>query len=189
MKKIFIALLVLCFSSAALKAQLSLRPQVGINAPSITEDLVNGEWTSDVGYQFGADIQFGGDTYLQAGLNFQTTKLGIKDVGDIDVSNINIPVVLGFRFSEESKVLGLRLFVGPNFALTVNESLDDAITEINKDNFNDFKISGLAGAGLDLGLFFADVAYNFALNDFIESDNVTAKQNMFIINVGLRLGF
>jgi len=173
-------------------SQLSLRPQVGVNSPSISEDLQVGNWDSSVGFQFGADLQIGSTLYFQAGLNFQTAKLSIEDIGGLDVSNINIPAYVGYKFGEsgENKAFGFRLFAGPNFTLKVSEDLDDAINEINTDNIKSFRISGAAGAGIDISILFVDVIYNFGLTDFIEGDAIdNSKKNIFLINAGIRLGF
>lgn len=170
-------------------SQLSLRPQIGVNSPSISDNLAVGDWGSSVGYQFGADLQFGGDLYLQPGLNYQTFNLSVERVGDIHVSNINIPVMIGYNLGTEDNTFGYRLFAGPNFTLHVNENIDDAITEIVPEDFKSFRISGVAGAGLDLSILFVDVAYNFGLTNWIEGDAFEAKKNNFLINVGIRLGF
>lgn len=183
-----IALIVFGFV-LTLDAQISLRPQVGVNSPSLSEDLQVGDWDASVGYQFGADLQIGSEVYFQAGLNFQTSSLSINDVGDLDVSNINVPAYIGYRMGTDDRELALRLFVGPNFSLHVSEDLDDAITEINTDNIKDFRISGAAGVGLDFSILFADLIYNFGLSDFIEGNAIeNSKQNVFLINVGIRIG-
>ena len=170
-------------------SQLSLRPQVGVNSPSISDNLAVGEWNSSVGFQFGADLQIGGDLYLQPGLNFQTSSLSITNVGDVDVSNINIPVMVGFDMGTEGNMFGIRLFAGPNFALHLNEELSDAITDIIPDDFKSYRISGVAGAGLDFNILFVDVAYNFGLTNWIEGPAIEAKKNIFLINAGVRIGF
>ena len=170
-------------------SQMSLRPQVGVNSPSISDDLAIGDWGSSVGFQFGADLQIGGDLYFQPGLNFQTSSLSVSNVGDIDVSNINIPFMVGYDLGTESNKFGFRLFAGPNFALHVNEDIADAITSIIPDDFKSFRVSGVAGAGLDVSILFVDVAYNFGLSNWIEGSAIDAKKNLFLINAGIRIGF
>ena len=188
MKKLFFLLLLALFVWGEAIAQFSLRPQVGINVPRITEDIVEGDWEGKVGYQFGVDFQIGGAIYLQPGINFETNNFEIASVGDFETNRINIPVLLGFRlFEGESSAFGLRGFIGPNFAFVVSEELDSAFTSITEENVNDAQISALAGAGLDLSIVFLDVAYKFGLSDIFE--NSDANTNIFFINAGLRLGF
>jgi hypothetical protein len=188
--KRFLCTMLVFFAIAQLGiSQVSLRPQVGVNSPSISDDLAVGDWGSSVGYQFGADLQLGGDLYIQPGLNFQTSKLSISNIGDIEISNINIPVMLGYNMGTEGNTFGFRFFAGPNFALHVNEDIGDAITQIIPDDFKSFRISGVGGAGLDFSILFLDVAYNFGLTNWIEGASIEAKQNVFLINAGIRIGF
>lgn len=170
-------------------SQLSLRPQIGVNSPSISKDLAVGDWDSSVGFQFGADLQIGGDLYFQPGVNFQTSSLAVTNLGDIDVSNINIPVMVGYDLGTEGNQFGFRFFAGPNFALHVSEDIGDAITDIIPDDFKSFRISGVAGAGIDVSLLFVDVAYNFGLTNWIEGSAIEAKKNLFLVNAGVRIGF
>jgi hypothetical protein len=179
------------FISGAVFAQFSLRPQVGINFPTLTEDIAEGKWKGNVGYQFGADVQIGGTIYVQPGLNFQSVSLTVEDVGDLDVQRINIPVMVGFRLfeGEDSKAFGLRGFAGPNFAINVSEDVSDAFGDITKDNIKDSQISALVGAGADLSIFFIDVAYKFGLTKMFEDINNDANKHIFFVNAGIRLGF
>ena len=179
------------FIGSAAYGQLSLRPQVGINFPSFSDEIIHGEFDGEVGYQFGADLQIGGSFYIQPGLNFQSNKLSIENVGDIKVSRINVPVMVGYKFfeNEDSRAFGVRIFAGPNFAFHVNEDLDEAFTDIDKDDIKDFQIAGLVGAGVDISILFVDLAYKFGLSDFFEEDVADGSINLFVVNAGIRLGF
>ena len=191
MKKNVLLALFVMFISGSVFAQISLRPQVGINFPQVTEEIVEGKWKGNVGYQFGLDVQIGGTIYIQPGLNFQSLNLTIDDVGDLSVSRINIPIMVGFRLfeGEDSKAFGLRGFAGPNFAINVNEDLDDSFSSITKDNIKNSQISALVGAGADLSIFFIDVAYKIGLTKFFEDINNDANKHIFFVNAGLRIGF
>lgn len=193
MMKNIISFLVLVMMLVAADAdgQISLRPQVGINAPSISKDVASFKWKGNVGFQFGADLLIGGDIYVQPGVNWESSSLTLENVGDVDISRINIPVYLGFRlFEHENKSFGLRGFVGPNFALTVSEKLDDAITDFSEDNIKNSQVSGLVGAGLDLSILFVDFGYRFGLTKIFENINDDdAKKHFFVANAGIRIGF
>ena len=186
-----ILVLALFFVPNLVEGQISLRPQVGINAPSLYKEIANQEWKGHVGFQFGADLLIGGDVFFQPGINYESSSLTLDGVGDLDISRINIPVYVGFRlFEHENKSFGLRAFVGPNFALNVNEKLDDAITDISEDNIKGSQISGVVGAGLDLSILFVDVGYRFGLTKIFEDINDDdAKKHFFIANAGIRIGF
>lgn len=189
MKKYISTLLILMVISIAASGQVSLRPQVGINSPSISSDDLNG----NLGYQFGADLQLGGTFFIQPGLNLQTGDITLKDAGDMNITRINIPVMLGFKlFQQDSKAFGVRGFFGPNLAFHVNEDLDELSgSDITGDNFKTSVFSGRVGAGLDLSILFIDLAYQFGLSDFFENSTRVedSKTHMFIANAGIRIGF
>lgn len=70
----------------------------------------------------------------------------------------------------------------------MQEDLEDSFSFISADNIRDAQISGMVGAGLDLSILFLDVGYKFGLSDFFEDINSDARIDLFIVNVGLRLG-
>ena len=189
-RTIFASIFTLVFTTLAI-GQLSLRPQIGINFPKFTEEISQGEFEGNAGYQFGVDLQVGGTFYIQPGLNFQSQKLTLKDVGDIDVSRINVPILAGYKFfeSDGQRALGIRVFAGPNFAFTANEDLDEAFVGIDEDRIEDFLLSGLVGAGADIGILFVDVAYKFGLSKFFDDEVSDGSVNLFLVNAGIRLGF
>jgi hypothetical protein len=193
MKRLLFIIITLCTTVGVTQSQISFRPQVGINFPTLTDEIADGKFEGNAGYQFGADLQLGGSFYVQPGLNFETARLSRNEgegVGDIRVSRVNIPVVAGFRLaSTEDNSVGLRAYAGPNFAIHVNEDLDESLSFINKDNVRDSQVSGIVGGGLDLSIFFVDVAYKFGLSKFFEDINSDSRINLFYVNTGVRLGF
>lgn len=64
MKRLIFITLALFFTYALAWSQLSLRPQIGINFPTLTDEIADGEFEGNVGYQFGLDLQLGGKFYL-----------------------------------------------------------------------------------------------------------------------------
>ena len=192
MKRVIYAFIISLLASTMAYSQLSLRPQVGINFPSFSEALPeNGEFSSEVGFQFGADLQIGGSFYFQPGINWETSKLSTDNAGEMKISNINVPVMVGFKLfeNEESRAFGLRIFAGPNFAFNVNKDLDESLTDIEEDDIKDFQLSGIAGAGVDLWIIFVDLGYKFGLSDFFDADHLDGRVSYFIANAGIRLGF
>ncbi|MDX1407320.1 MAG: hypothetical protein R3330_04285, partial [Saprospiraceae bacterium] len=113
MKKLVLIGCLTCLAGMAC-GQFSVRPQVGINFPSLTEDITQGKWKGNVGYQFGADVQIGGNLYFQPGLNFQSTSLTVRDVGDMEVSRINLPVLVGLQlFDGLGSAIGIPVGTAP----------------------------------------------------------------------------
>jgi hypothetical protein len=189
MKNKIFTLLLMLFISAAAYSQLSLRPQVGINFPSFTKEITSGQFKGNAGYQFGADLQIGSAFYFQPGLNFETSDLEIKDVGSIKLSRINIPVMVGYKFGGQAgQSFGIRIFAGPNFAFNVSSDLDTAFNDI-KNKLQDFQLAGVAGAGVDLSIFFVDLGYKFGVSKLFDEDVSDGKVNYFIANAGIRIGF
>jgi hypothetical protein len=194
MKRLLTIGLMLFIAQSVVFGQLSLRPQAGINFASFTEDLADENWTSNVGYQFGLDLQIGGALYVQPGMNYQQTVLTYEGAEDIKLttSRLNIPVLVGFKFFEqEDASFGLRVFGGPNLALHLGEDFEEAIEGLSGDDFESAQWSVLAGAGLDLGIFFLDLGYKWGLTDVISSTDLDSDTNkhIFIANVGVRIGF
>lgn len=189
MKRILLVSAISALAFGISYSQLSLRPHVGINFPKLTEEIEQGELEGNVGYQFGVNLMLGEGFYFQPGLNFQTAGFTLDNTGDLKVSTINLPVMVGFELlGEGSDIVNLRLFGGPNFAIHVNESLGEAFSFITKENIKNSEISGIVGAGVDVAFAFLDVGYKFGFTDFFEDLNSDAMKNMWVVNVGLRLG-
>ena len=193
MRRLLFITITLMMTIGLAQSQVSLRPQIGINFPELTDEISEGRFEGNAGYQFGADLQLGGSVYLQPGLNFESASLRLQNgegIGNLRVHRINIPVYAGFRLaSTENKSFGIRVFGGPNFAIHVNEDLSESFSLLNKDNIRNAQVSGVAGAGLDFSILFVDVAYKFGLSRFFEDINSDAALNLFLVNAGVRLGF
>jgi hypothetical protein len=188
-KLILVSSLLVCFIAFS-QAQLSLRPQVGIQFSSLSYESIQGELTGTAGLNFGADLQIGSTFYVQPGVSFNPIKLKLEDIGDIRINKFNVPIMLGYKFFEQegSKAFGFRLFVGPNFAFTINETISEAINEITLDDLNKFHLSAIGGVGLDLSIFFLDLGYKYGLNKTISIGD-GASLNGFMANAGIRIGF
>lgn len=193
MKRVlFIFTLVFLISQATTYGQISLRPQVGVNFASFSDDLLGSEWTSNVGYQIGADLQIGSTFYVQPGINYMETTLNYTGVGDVvfTQNRLNIPVVLGFKlFEQENASFGLRVFAGPNMALHLGEDFEEAIQGLSADDIKSAHFSAIAGAGFDISILFVDFLYQYGLGKYIETDNAETGNNIFCINAGIRVGF
>jgi hypothetical protein len=193
MKRVLLVTLALAMMTTYAESQISLRPQIGINFPTLTDEIAGGEFEGNAGYQFGADLQLGGSFYLQPGINFESASLRVREgenAGDLRISRINIPLYAGVRLlSSEDNSIGLRVFAGPNFAIHVNEDLNESFSFISTDNIRDAQVSGIIGAGVDLSILFVDVGYKFGISKFFEDINSDSRIDMFAVNAGVRLGF
>lgn len=189
--KQLVCLFALVFVSSSAIAQFSIRPQVGVNFTSFSEELLDANWSSNVGYQIGADVQIGKKVYVQPGLNYQVSRLTFEGAEEVQFtsSRLNIPVLVGLKlFEENSSAFGARLFTGPNIALHTSEDIDDALQGLASEDFNTAQFSGLAGAGLDIGILFVDLVYKFGVSSYIDTGNQDTRVNVFMLNAGIRLG-
>jgi hypothetical protein len=191
MKKLILTLTVLVFLGVSAMAQISLRPQAGILFNSLSYESVQGELTSKAGISIGADLQIGGSFYFQPGLNINPTKFQIENVGDIKVTALNVPVMVGYKlFEQESRAFGIRIFAGPNFGFHLNNTIADAITDIEAEDLKNFDLSAIGGVGLDISILFVDLGYKYGITETISPKiGDGANLNSFMLNAGVRIGF
>ncbi|WP_194974686.1 outer membrane beta-barrel protein [Aquiflexum lacus] len=192
MKKFIYTTVVLLFMGYNAMAQFSLRPQVGIQFSNLTYEAVEGQINSQNGLSFGADVQIGGTLFVQPGLMVTPVKMEIDNVGDIAITKLNVPVMVGFKLFEPDggRAFGMRVFAGPNFAFNVNDTISEAITSVTTDDLNNFQLSAIGGIGFDLSILFIDFAYKYGISETISPRNgVGAGLNAFMINAGIRIGF
>ncbi|KPQ14986.1 MAG: PorT family outer membrane secretin [Algoriphagus marincola HL-49] len=192
MKKSAFLILLLLLASIQVFAQFSIRPQVGVQFTNLSYESIQGELNGKAGLAVGIDAQIGGTFYVQPGLMINPEKLEIDNVGDINVTKLNVPFMLGYRFFEPDggRSFGMRVFAGPNFGFNINNSISDAITDITADDLKDFQLSAIAGIGFDISLIFVDLGYKIGLSETISPRvGEGASLNAFMLNAGLRLGF
>lgn len=192
MKKLILTSTVLVLLGVSAMAQISLRPQAGVLFNTLSYESAQGELTSTAGISFGADLQIGGSFYFQPGLNLNPVKLQIENVGDIKITALNVPVMVGYKLFEQegSRAFGVRIFAGPNFGFHINDKISDAITDIEAEDLKKFDLSAVGGVGFDLSILFVDLGYKFGLTEKISPRiGDGANLNSFMVNAGVRIGF
>lgn len=194
MKKsiILITLLGLVFPATA---QFSVRPQIGFNSSNITEDLNNATFSNDNGFQFGVDVQMGGRFYFQPGIMWESANNELRETVDgnntsFRVNRLRIPVMIGVKLLDDDAdgLINARIFTGPNAAFVINKDLKQTAL-INKDDFKNAIYGWNVGAGFDLAIVFVDLGYSFGLSEVFAASASTARNNLFYINGGFRIGF
>ncbi len=186
---------VLALLPALVASQISLRPQAGFNTSTLTRDLDEATFNSEVGFQFGLDLQVGERFYFQPGIFWESAKNELKERIDGDrtefsVSRIRLPLMLGYRLLSDDTdgLLDVRLFTGPNAAFAVSKDLKETAL-LSKGDFKDAVFGWNVGLGVDLAIFFVDVGYMFGLSEVFEGAASDVRNNLFYANAGLRLGF
>lgn len=186
--KIVISLSVLLAGfSGALKAQLEIKPAIGVNFTDFSKNPSTGNFQSRTGWQFGGSIMIGKKFYIEPGLFYMEKSTKFTEQGsspqetDYHLNGIRIPVDAGIRLAVGP--LSLRAFAGLSaFFLTGTEN-------IQKDSLNSAQWGVFAGGGIDFRRLFLDVSYEWSLTD-ISKDNNTAdvgQTRSVFIQAGIRI--
>ncbi|MFT3701046.1 MAG: outer membrane beta-barrel protein [Agriterribacter sp.] len=190
MKQILTFLFFCGISIFTLKAQVAIKPAVGINFSDFSKDPNTGKFKSQVGYQFGGSVAIGKKVYLEPGIfwvkkstQYVTENTNQDDI-KYDISGIRIPVTIGFNLiGSEKSLIGLRAFGGASaFMLTDTKNLD-------KDDLKTANWGVFAGAGLDLAILFVEAKYEWSLTNIqkdISQVDIGKSRSLFI-NAGVRI--
>ncbi|GAB4499160.1 MAG: hypothetical protein OHK0019_35800 [Saprospiraceae bacterium] len=196
MKKIFFLLVATVFSASIVYGQLTLRPYVGINSNSLTEDFEDSEWKSKIGYQVGVDLQIGSKLYVQPGVQLEFAKNqiesiipGVDEDFEFKRTHVRIPVMVGYAFGEIDGDFAARIFTGPNASIVISSEADG---EDIKDELKNAVFGWNVGAGVDFSILFLDLGYQIGLSEVFEDFNLGengSKGNSFYANAGIRIRF
>ena len=176
-------------------AQISIRPQVGFNSSNLTKDFNRADFGNDNGFQFGVDLQMGERFYFQPGIMWESASNEIRDEingtnTSFNVNRLRIPVMIGYKLlgPEAEGLIDARIFTGPNAAFAISKDIKQTAL-IDKEDFKNAIYGWNFGVGFDLALVFVDVGYSFGLSEVFAGSASTARNNLFYLNGGLRIGF
>ena len=235
MKKTFIilaALIVLSGSTFAQGFDLSIGPKVGYQTAKLSyhkEDIKSG-FAEHFTIGAFARIEIG-NLYVEPeilwfkssnvfDLNTNVTHdtiiggITIPSGANLDFTlkamNIQVPILIGYKFNVIDGILAIRPQVGPTLNIVipqqtlVNQSIGSADpTEIDKETFDTKSIAfGLQGGlGVDVFNFTLDINYNFGISkvfganiinntswgQYIDTNNISdAHNNMFMVTLGYK---
>ncbi len=191
-----LTLLVTFLLAVSLSAQVTVRPQIGFNASSITENLPEEVLDGKTAINFGVDVQFGGRFYFQPGLMYETRKADVKpedrNIASVNlrVNRVRIPALIGYNLTgEPEQFLNIRAFTGPDISFAVNKDVDDNQLSFDEEDIKNFVWGWNVGAGVDIAFLFVDIGYQFGLSNILENVEANPKNNLFYINGGLSLRF
>lgn len=193
MKKISLLLFAFTFLylSASSYAQMELKPAIGLNFTSFSEDPSSGTTSAQAGYQLGGTVSFGEELYGEGGLFWvyksnQFTENTTDTEFKTNFGGLRIPVMIGYHLAgKEGGLVGLRVFGGGSVFILTNVKNP---FDIPKDDFNTASYGAFLGAGIDLSLFFLDLSYEWSLSDVssVTSFNLGKARSLFI-NGGVRI--
>jgi len=188
MKKFLMILVMVCGAGMYSHAQV-LKPGVGLNFTDISTD--DGEAKAKAGWQIGGSIAFGEKFYIEPGVFYvgkSSEYTASDDVTSDDIEaefkGFRIPVAVGLNvLGSENTTASLRAFGGGSaFLLT---SVGDAQV---KDNFKNATFGVFAGAGVDISIFFIELAYEWSVSDLSDIESVDiGKTRGLYATAGFRL--
>jgi hypothetical protein len=190
MKKFLLSAALLVAVCISANAQFSLGIKGGVNYSTINANQFNS--SSVAGYQAGIFARVGGGIYLQPELYLsssggQFTSNDNNYSAHVRFTNLNVPVLVGFRFG--AKNLNFRVMAGPDFNYIMNTN--DSFSQNFNTAYNDFghyKNSTLgyqAGFGVDIGPITTDLRYQGSLNDI--DQNYGQRPNLWALSVGFKI--
>jgi len=195
--KYFVTLLaILCLNT--LQAQVEIRPFLGINLSDVTESPDQTSTQAKLGIQVGSSVMIGNKLHLNPGIAWFSRSTEFSVAGNLNVDQtvegVIIPLLVGYRFVDPTTepFLNLRVFGGPSMMfLTTTEISNDEVNE--SIDWSENQWGAQIGAGIDVSIFFADIAYEFGLTNTAEGNTSSSfndfRQNTFLVNVGVRLSF
>jgi len=191
-----IALCAAMLMGYAAQAQLTIRPQVGVNSSSLSSDDDLIDFNAGTGFQVGVDFQIGNKVYFQPGIQLEFLKNRVEfangtaiEESDYDRTGIRIPLMIGFRAVEDpDSDLNLRLFTGPNALLQLSQDSDeDIFDDLDDDDLKDLVFGWNVGAGVDFSILFFDIGYQFGISEIFDDADSAPRNNLFYGNLGLRI--
>ncbi|GAO42614.1 porin family protein [Flavihumibacter petaseus] len=172
------------------RAQMVIKPAVGINFTDFSKDASTGKYESKVGYQIGGSIAFGNKWYIEPGIFYVMKSTKYVNEGstgediDFEVGGIRIPVNIGVKLlGDSSGGFGLRAFGGVSSFILTN------VKDFDIDDFKKAQWGLQAGVGLDFSILFIEGAYEWSLTDVSSDlDDVdVGKSRSIFVQAGVRL--
>ena len=215
---IIISVFIGTIAMAQVLPNIGIRGGLTVSSLNTTNASANFDSENRLGYQGGVFARINlGKFYIQPELiyNHRSTKLEYEieplidlekqAVGvhsEIKIGTFDIPVLLGFKIIK-TKLLNVRVFVGPEISFETNKNITYDYTtsdgeefegqegEISLDDFNKTTWYMQAGAGVDVLMFTFDIRYEKGLSDLFEGEvgdmgTINLKNNVWVFTLGLK---
>ncbi len=201
-KKLLAATMVALLVGFTAKAQLEIKPTVGINVSNVSSSPNGTKTSGKVGYQFGGSLMFGDRLYLSPGIFYfqQVTQYAVDNpdgsttvsTSDEKIAGVKIPVLLGFRLidPETDPLVNFRVFAGPSVNFNTSTRFSDGFGD-DEIQWKKNTWGAQIGGGVDLAFLFLEAGYEFGLSSSYEGDSASEnfkdiKHNSFVLNAGVR---
>jgi len=190
MKKKVLVIILFCLF---FKSFGQLKPQIGINIPSLSSPPLGRDFETRNGFSIGATYMMGNQFYMEPGLLYSTYGFEIyrtldpEDFTIVDSRSLEIPFMVGGRFMPKENSFNVRAFTGPKMTWAFAEDID---SDLIIDERKTILWGWVVGYGIDYKMFFMEANYEFGLTDYFETSQILqrdSKKNMFSIKVGVNL--
>jgi len=193
MKKTAITLILLISFAFSGLSQMIIKPAIGLNFTSMSNDPQSYETTGRLGWQLGGTVAFGDQFYFEPGIFWVKNNWEIQNAQfsgtefDNDISSLRIPVFVGWNVvGDGTDDRNFHIFGGPAAQI---------VTKVNPgtgfvvDDFNKFIWGMNIGAGLSIGKIFIDAGYEWGFTDIYKTEPKDIRSSGFWLNAGVRLEF
>ncbi|MDT8393836.1 MAG: porin family protein [Bacteroidales bacterium] len=197
MKKL-ILLSVFLFLGAAVSAQLTFGPKIGITMSKLSVDKDDYTEELKTGFQLGAFVRVGKKVFLQPEVMFSTTG-GVLKTEDrnlkttVKLNTVQVPVLVGYKFIN-FKLVNLRVMAGPAISMIVNKDIefDEKIENpIKEDDLKNASWTFQLGGGVDVMMLTLDVRYEWGLNNIHDPEaglnKFDMKNNLWTVSLGWKI--
>ncbi len=159
-------------------------------------------WIGKAGYQFGADLQLGGQWFVQPGVHFQVRNLNYT-LASFDANGsatgtdtefryteraLRVPIMLGFNLLDPADDPAFNIYAlgGPTALFNLSADLDnDALTV---ETTGSQWYLGFGG-GINISFLFVEAGYDVAMSNVFKGNDfdTNPKVNQARIQAGIRL--
>jgi Outer membrane protein beta-barrel domain len=169
---------------------ITIKPAIGGSLTNFSKSPSGDQVKSRPGLQVGGSIVIGNRLYIEPGVFYmrKSTKIADNNTPAADVKltlgGIYVPVAVGFNvLGDENSFASVHALAGVSgFFLT-------DVTNGHKDLYRTPTYGTFVGAGVNVGLFFAEAKYEWSLTNVQTGDvsNLSiGKSRSLFLNVGLR---
>lgn len=148
-----------------------------------------------LGYQLGFFVRGGGRFYGQIGAEYLTSSSEFYRSGDgttpggiisnVDQKYLHVPAYVGIKLAQSERgVSGIRLQVGAEFATPL--AGNNSVLNLQRSDFNDATLNGLANIGFDAGPLFLDFVYHHGFQNVLRDNTSNSQRRILGVNLGFK---
>ncbi len=150
-----------------------------------------------LGYQLGFFVRGGGRLYGQIGAEYLASSSEFYQAGDgkvtgtksiidnVDQQYLHVPAYVGIKLAQSERgVSAIRLQVGAEFATPLAGK--NSVLNLQRTDFNDATLNGLANIGFDAGPLFIDFVYHHGFQNVLKESTSNSQRRILGVNVGVK---